>query len=354
MHHLHFRYVSEEPRSQTLRRLFQLLDDMPPDLRHDLLRNLFIDFRVFSELLNEKDKQAAEYTELKSKLQRLVGSVPGEQAIVYGLVCFVLGNVHARCTIRLPRLIDQKRRLVQDGLHSELESLNSLREEEGVLRNAYATFCELVIGPLLGDVQTMDFGSEWLFDDSEPVPPDQVKAALAKQQSASAISEHSEPIISSFLDQVAAQFEVALRIGPETLALRVEDKAVSVSVGEYCAPCDRHPTRPRVLRLNISGVSLLDRAFRQLGLPVNPKYHLKCRLEFSVLPAELPRLSSWTAEWVRGQALQSQNGPPIPIVLDGGEASFSASCSDWLSVDYLWSSAAREAYKTWENTNERG
>jgi len=103
MHHLHFRYVAEQPSGQTIRRLFQLLDDMPADLRHPLLRDLLVGFDVLSQLTSKKEHQAAEYTELKSRLKQVVGALPSEEPIVYGLVCFVLGNAHARSTMRLPR-----------------------------------------------------------------------------------------------------------------------------------------------------------------------------------------------------------------------------------------------------------
>src|SRR5438552_3416527 len=115
MHHLHFRYVTEQPSCRAIGRLFQLLDDMPADLRHALLRGLFVDFELISELTGEKEKQAAAYAGLKSRVQQLVGAAASKELIIYGLVCFILGNVHARFTMRLPRLIDDKRRSISAG-----------------------------------------------------------------------------------------------------------------------------------------------------------------------------------------------------------------------------------------------
>lgn len=394
MHHLHFRYVTEQPRYQTIRRLFQLLDDMPADLRQPLLRDVFVHFDASSDLTTEKGHQAGQYRALKSKLQQFVEALRSEEPLVYGLVCFILGNAHSRHMIGLPRVIDRKRDLVNGGLLTESASLESLHQEAEVLRKAYGTFCELVVAPLLGDAEVMDFGSEWLFDESEPLPPAAAKEALARQQSgspndevagtaadvssASAPRDPCDPIITTFLDQIAAHFEVTLMLASGRLAVRVADKAVSVTVAEYCAPSEREPTKPLILRMHLQGLPPYDKAFRQLGLPFNPKYYLHCRLEFSVLPSELPLLSTWTAEWIRGQESRNPNAPPIPILLAGEQeffvftgdenetspfmeplaeharTSFASGGSDWLSVDYLWSKAAREAYNAWASKKPAG
>jgi len=185
----------------------------------------------------------------------------------------------------------------------------------------------------------------------------------------------SNPIIMTFIDQLAAHFEVTVRPGARQLALRVADKAVSVYVGEYSTPSEKEPTRPLVLRLYLKGLSPFDKSFGRLGLPVNPKYFLGCDLEFSVLPSELPLLSDWVAEWIRGQESRIPDGPPIPILLAGEEqffafrgdqkeassfieplsesarTAFSSGSSDWLSVHYLWSKAAHEAYNAWQKKN---
>ena len=66
---------------------------------------------------------------------------------------------------------------------------------------------------------------------------------------------------------------------------------------------------------------------------------------------ELLELVPWTDEWIRGQESQAPNGPCSPIPLAEYQSLFSSPADDsseWLGVDYLWSSAAKRVYKEWE------
>lgn len=183
MHYLHYRFVTEQPRS-TINRFLQLLDDFPQSLQYELLRHAYVDFNVLSDESDRKARQTAEFAALKAKLREL--NVISEKALVYGFGCFVLANVHDRLTRSLPHFIDMQRSTADgalDALFVDLQSkldeaepesdigidveaisasaqknLRSLHDEHDLLRRAYHTFCEMVVAPLLDDEEPPDFG----------------------------------------------------------------------------------------------------------------------------------------------------------------------------------------------------
>jgi hypothetical protein len=324
-------------------------------MRQELLRSVFVAFNAFSELSDDKQRFMANYTQLRTKVQVHAKDFFEHQLLVYGLVCFILGNTFSRHAMGLPYFIDQRSEEVALGNEESLAPLNRLRDEQELLRKAYCSFCEIVVGPLLGEVQTGDFGNEWLVDDSEPVPLEAAREALKSGQAAHneerTGQEKSDPLIDQFLDGLAALSDLSLRTGLRTLALRVADKGVCVSVGEYSSPSESDPSRPQILRITILPLPMAEKASKGLGLPLNSKHRLHCRLELSCLPEELLELVPWTDEWIRGQESQAPNGPCSPIPLAEYQSLFSSPADDsseWLGVDYLWSSAAKRVYKEWE------
>jgi hypothetical protein len=391
MHPLHFRYVTECPSGQTCGRLFQLLDDMAPALRAQLLRDVFHALNVFPSDASPGPEEANDscYREFRKRFARLAALLPEEGPLVYGMVCYVLSNAYSRSTQRLFCFIEQHRELADTDPESR-DSLDSLREEEHQVRVAYRSFCELVVAALLNEDPSMDFGSEWLVAEGEPDEDSDVGEAIgaADSHDLSNLEQISKllfpldeestpphPVIVTFLDQLAANFQTAISLSPQTIAVRIVNQAMLVSVGEYCAPSESDPTCPLVLRLQLRGVPFTDvKLLKGLGLAPTPRSWMNCRLEFSILPNELARLATWTADWIRGQQSRNTLPPPIPIRLAGenrffdfvgdpaeqspfvemaaqaARHGFAEEGQDWLSVEYLWSKAAREAYNLW---NER-
>jgi len=378
MHPLHFRYISD-PTSHNCSRLFQLMDDMQPDGRHALLRDAFRSFNVRSpDAGTAKERAGHCYREFKERCKTLMEMLPEESPFVFGMVCFILGNGHARSTRRVFHFIERQREDADDD-PSAKESLDFLREEEHQLRVAYREFCDLVIAGLVDENEPTDFGSEWLIDEDGPVDDDSPESDEADKAPSKKLFPDPEivipchPAVTTFLDQVSAHFEKSLVESPHSIAVREGDKAVSISVSEYSAPTPAKPDCPLVLRLFIRGLTISDpRQFKKLGLRPFRRTWFEGRLEFSLFPNELALLATWAAEWIRGQVARDTNPPPIPIRLSGesryfefsgdpaeqspfvepvaeaARAAFSSEGTDWLKVDYLWSKAAREANNVWQ------
>lgn len=168
MHHLHFRYVTEEPKYQSPARLFQLLDDLAPNVRANLLEGTLVDVNIFSEHPSEGARHQAEYDGLKEQIQSLARAAGTGHVLTYGLVSFILGNVHARCFVRLPGLIERKLQMVDAGFEDERQSVNALGAERDLLYRAYTQFCELVVDSLMNDPEDDEFGGEPLGTDDIP------------------------------------------------------------------------------------------------------------------------------------------------------------------------------------------
>src|SRR5687768_5816501 len=142
MHHLHFRYVSENPSVQTCARFLQLLDDIPPRIRENLLLPAFHSLNVYSRSLEGDDPQTnSAYVEFKRRFGRLGRIVPDQTPIVYGMVCFILSTTLHRTTQGIFRIIETH---LKDAENSgSQEKIASLRQEEHQLRLSYRSFCEL-------------------------------------------------------------------------------------------------------------------------------------------------------------------------------------------------------------------
>ena len=359
------------------------MDDLTIQQRATLLRDMYVTLNVYD------DDSAAQYREFKRRLSALACLSPSEELVVYGMVCFVLGNVLHRATHGLFRIVDRKRELL-DVAPNEAESIASLREEEHKLRVAYKSFCELVVTGLLNEEPGVDFGSEWLFDMAAPEPsqpfevPDKalVDDFVALKKLSKQLFPTNEviipvhPAVTTFIDQVSANFEKSKLDGDHAVIVRIADKSVRVSVPQYCGPTDTDPKRPQIMRINISGTGPDARMLRELELPLHPDSSLNCRLEFSVLPKELSLLATWITEWIKGQEARDTNPPSIPIRLSGevdffeftgdpdevspfvepaaedARSAFSSGGEDWLDVDYLWSQAARSAFNRWQKNHE--
>ena len=387
MHPLHLRYVSEEPRWQSCARLFHHLSDLVSADRRILLRETYTSFQVYPEV----ETEAECLQELALRLGRIASLMPTEQPFAYGLVCYILGNALDRFAQQIPKLIaglESKQEILGD----LTSSLDALRDEERVLREAYKSFCELVVSRLLKASPMDSFDDDCLEDgdltdeettpdsessdddkndQSEPLTLDQidlVQLAILLFPYDHEASDRSGEI--AFLDQLSALLaDDAVQLG-SSVVVRAGERAMRVSADPYCVPSKAFPDCPKIMRLRISHVTEADKkSLAKLGLKTTTDISFPTMLEFSVLQRELFQLVEWTASWIRGQATESPIPPSLPIQIAGevaddepltdaaahrdifaakASAAFTDFGANWRSVNYLWSRAAREAYDAWE------
>ncbi len=386
MHPLHFEYVSENRHHQSCSKLFQLMDDLEPVGRDELLRDAYISLNVFSKDGESESKDSPlRYREFKKRFRTLTQMLPEESPFIYGMVCYILGSVSGRSTKGIFAVIERQL-AAADIIPDTMDNVHSLRAEEHQLRVAYREFCELVLPGMLGRDEDLDFGDEMLPDGADDVGTDsdeEVEPSVNEEPPVNKLfpmeieQRPYDAIVTTFLDQVSAAFEKSVEVGSHSFAVRVADKGVMLSVGEYCGPSEGTPDCPLVLRLNIRRLNLSDqRQVKRLGLRLTADNGFAGRLEFSVFPNELALLASWTEAWIRGQESRDPNPPPIPIRLAGenqhfefcgdpsepqsfvepvaeaARISFSNFGAEWLEVKYLWSGAARQAHNSWTSRNQ--
>ena len=146
MHHFHFQYVSAVPSCQNCSSLFQLLDDINPRQRTALLRSAYLKLQVSGA------DDSSNYREFKRRLNALACLVSDQEFVVYGMICFILGDVLRRITYGIFQIVDKKRELLEVFPDkTESKSMHFLREEEHELRLAYQSFCEMVVSVMLND-----------------------------------------------------------------------------------------------------------------------------------------------------------------------------------------------------------
>ena len=166
---IHLEYVITPPATRDVAEFFLLLDSIDPGKRDELLTPLYWLYEVpYPEDKKKSERRLEQYEAFKAMLPSKTDHLKEKQYVVYGLVCIVLVEAARRSDIaRFERIIGDKRGMIDDvrremvkeempagpiwqDIRQLLDDIATLHKEHEQSRQAYRSFCESVVQPLLG------------------------------------------------------------------------------------------------------------------------------------------------------------------------------------------------------------
>jgi hypothetical protein len=170
--HLQFSLTAPRPGWLSYDRLFELMDHLDPDVRDDLLTDLYITYEVPGDGPVEDGKgpdlpPSYRYGEFKKIFPTANSECNDQNIVVFGLVSYLLAEAARKSDIARFDTSMSGHQMVLSVVRQELrkeelpaselikrsrevmDQIESLHRELAVSRKAYRAFCEKVVTPLV-------------------------------------------------------------------------------------------------------------------------------------------------------------------------------------------------------------